>query len=140
MARNKRYYNQKTHTVVVGDRTLQDFAEGDSISWEPLNADKVTVVEGFDGARLSFSSSRAGKITVKLKPTSPDVGWLTAQVRLNSTDNPPVFNVTINTGVKERHSLINAGILKAGGATGGPSMTEREFTFVGEDLMEDESE
>lgn len=144
MSRNTQFYSQATHSVVVAaadgswSRVLKDFAPEDCIGWEP-NAERVAVAEGFDTSRVSFSSGTAGKITVKLKPTSSDVGFLTRIYNLRKTV-PQLVIVTITTGVNEVHRLINAGINKAANTTGAPAMAEREFQFIGEDLTEDESE
>ena len=54
MARNKFYYSQSNHSVVVGNHIVTDFAEGDAISWEDVTPDKVAVMEGLDGARTSL--------------------------------------------------------------------------------------
>ena len=134
--RQRQYYSQTTHSVTVYaadgsySRILQDFAEGDAIAWEPTLADKVAVQDGFDSSKLSIAASRSGKITIKLKPTSPDVGFLTNLSQLNWT-NPQIVNVAITTGVNEVHHLYAAAVNKGGGATGGPTMSEREFHFVG---------
>lgn len=144
MSRNTQFYSQNNHSVVVSaadgswSRVLKDFMEGDCIEWEP-NGDRVTVTEGFDRAAISFSSAKSGQIRAHLKPTSSDVGFLTKVFNLNRTQ-PQLLNVVITTGVNETHKLFNAGVFKGAGNTGGTIMTERLFTFVGEELNEDESE
>lgn len=145
MPRNTQYYSQATHSVSIGavdnswgPFTLQDFAEGDSIEWTPNVADKVAVMDGFDKSGLSVSSSRSGKITIKLKPTSPWVGFLTSAYQKNKTQ-PQIMNVAITTGVNEIHTLTNCGVNKEGGKSGAATMSERGFSFVGTELIEDES-
>jgi hypothetical protein len=145
MARNTQFYSQANHSVVVTaadgswSRVLKDFDGDEAIGWEPNSTDRVSVTEGFDQARISFSSGTAGKMTVKLKPTSSDVGFLTRIYNLR-TSVPQLVNVTITSGVNEIHTLINAGVNKEGSNTGGTTMSSRTFTFIGEQLKEDESE
>lgn len=145
MSRNTQFYSQANHSVLITaasgfgvNRVLKDFASGNCIGFKP-NSDAVAVTEGFDGARISFSTTSAGQIIVKLKPTSSDVGFLTRLYNLRKT-NPVLLNVTITTGVNEIHKLINCGINVAGGDTGDNTMSEREFQFTGEELKMDESE
>ena len=133
--RNIMYYSQATHSVVVGAVPVMDFAEGDAISWEDLNADKVAAMEGLDGARISFSASRAGKITIKLKPTSPTIDYLNYLIAMQQRGLPVLLTITIYTGVLEVVSLINAGVQRGASSTGGPTMVEREYSFVGETIV-----
>lgn len=134
MARNKYYYSQSNHSVVVGSHIVTDFAEGDAISFEDVTPDKVAVMEGLDGARTSFSASRAGKITIKLKPTSPSIDHLNYLIERQINGAPQLQEVSITTGVNEVIKLTNAGIQRGSGSTGGPTMTEREFSFIGEQI------
>lgn len=134
MARNIYYYSQANHSVVVGGRPMLDFAEGDSISWEDLAADKVAATEGLDGARISFSSAKAGKITIKLKPTSPCIEYLNYLIARQQAGFPQLLAVTIMTGVNEVITLINCGVNRGSGSTGGPTMVEREYSFIGETI------
>lgn len=134
MARNVQYYSQANHSVVVGSHLIRDFAEGDAISWEDMTPDKVTVTEGLDGARTSLSASKAGKITIKLKPTSPSIDHLNYLIeqQTSQTGSYTPRTVTITTGVNEVITLLNAGVQRGSSNTGGPQMTEREFSFIGE--------
>ena len=134
MARNIFYYSQANHSVVVGGRPMLDFAEGDSISWEDLAADKVAATEGLDGARISFSSAKAGKITIKLKPTSPCIEYLNYLIARQQAGFPQLLTVAIMTGVNEVITLINCGVNRGSGSTGGPTMVEREYSFIGETI------
>ena len=134
MARNIFYYSQANHSVVVGGRPMLDFAEGDSISWEDLAADKVAATEGLDGARISFSSAKAGKITIKLKPTSPCIEYLNYLIARQQAGSPQLLTVAIMTGVNEVITLINCGVNRGSGSTGGPTMVEREYSFIGETI------
>lgn len=134
MSRNLYYYSQSNHSVVVGSHIVTDFAEGDAISFEDITLDKVAVMEGLDGARTSFSASKAGKITVKLKPTSPSIDYLNYLIERQINGAPRLQEVSITTGVNEVIKLTNAGVQRAAGTTGGPTMTEREFSFVGEQI------
>ena len=143
--RNTTFYSQAKNSVVVSaadgtwSRVIKDYYEGDdAISWEP-NAERVAVTEGLDKSALSLSSGRAGKITIKLKPTSPDCGALTRLYNMRLT-TPQLVNVSIVTGVDEQHSLGNAFVNVSGGSTGGTTMQARDFVFTGEDLRLDESE
>ena len=142
MPRNIQYYSQANHTVQVTNgvwtRTLRDFGPDNAISWEFLNADKVAVTEGLDASRLSFASGTGGQIGVVLKATSNDVGFLTNLLRNQMRGVPELLTVTIWTGVNEVHVLRNAGVKKDGNETGGPTMSDRKFYFVGEELNEDE--
>lgn len=132
MPRNIYFYSQANHSVVVGNTLVRDFAEGDAIAWEDLAADKVAATEGLDGARISFSSARAGKITIKVKPTSPTINYLNYLIDRQQAGIPELLTVSISTGVNEVVTLINCGVNRGGGSTGGPTMVEREYSFVGE--------
>ena len=134
MARNLLYYSQSKHSVVVGNHTVHDYAEGDAISWEDMTPDKVAVTEGLDGARTSFSASKAGKITVKLKPTSPSIDYLNYLIERQVSGTPTLVTVTITTGVNEVVTLINCGVQRGSSASGGPTMSEREYSFIGEEI------
>lgn len=139
MPRNKLYYSQSKHGVAVNGVSLIDFAGDECIAWEYVNPDKVTVTEGFDASRISVGAGSAGKITVKLKPTSPSVGYLNALAKAARTGYPTLVNVAITTGVNEMHALKNAVVASQGGGSGAPQMSERTFVFTGEELSEDES-
>lgn len=147
MSRNTQYYSQTNHQVAVTPKVgggsahiIKDFFSDDSITWEYINSDKVTAIEGLDGTGLSVAACRAARVTVVLKPTSPSVGYLTTLFnKLNGT-NPIPVDVTINTGVKEVHRLSYAFVQPSGtSGTGGPTMTARTFVFVGKELTEDET-
>lgn len=145
MGRNIQYYSQSKNSVVVTpvgggwSRSLKDFFEGDdAIAWEP-NAERITVTEGFDKSAISMSSGSAGKVTVKLKPTSPDVGLLNKLYNLNRT-NPQLLNVSIVTGVEEIVKLNNCAVNVTGTSSGGATMVARTFEFIGEEMNLDESE
>ena len=94
----------------------------------------MTVTEGLDGARISYSASLAGKITIKLKPTSASIDYLNRLIERQTGGSPQMVNVTISTGVQEVVTLINAGVLRGSANTGGPQMAEREYSFVGETI------
>lgn len=135
MARNLLYYSQANHSVTVGNHVIHDYAEGDAISWEDVTPDKVAVMEGLDGARTSFSASKAGKITVKLKPTSPSIDYLNYLIKQQVSGKPSLVSVSITTGVNEVVSLINCGVQRGSSASGGPAMSEREYSFIGEEIQ-----
>lgn len=139
MPRNRLYYSQANHSVTVNGKALQDFAGDECITWEFVNGDKVSVTEGFDGTKLSIGAGSAGRITVKLKPTSPSIGYLTNLAAMARMGNPTLVTVAITTGVNETHHLDNAIVQSQGGGTGGPTMSERTFIFTGETLSEDMS-
>ena len=145
MARNTQLYSQSKNSVVVyseaggWNRTMKDFFEGDDvIAWEP-NAERVAVTEGLDGAALSVSSGRAGKITIKLKPTSPCAGLLNKLANLNSSD-PQLVDVSIVTGVEEVVKLVNCLVHAEGSSSGGATMQASTFVFTGTKLTLDEDE
>lgn len=143
MSRNTQFYSQADHSVIIAaadgsfSHRVQDFADGDCIGWEPLAA-RVGATEGFDATRISFSSATGGRIILRLKPTSPSIGFLTRLFNLNRTQ-PQLINCTIYSGVKEIHSLSRGGVDKARNDTGAAVMAMREFTVTGENLTEDES-
>ena len=145
MARTTTVYSQAIHSVKVAaasgsfSKILRDFAEGDSIAFAPTVTDAVSVTDGFDQSKISVAASRSGKITIKLKPTSPSVGFLT-NLALQNRTAPQIVNVTILTGVNETLQLENAGVNMSGGATGADKMSEREFSFIGTVFTPDISE
>lgn len=136
MPRNTQYYSQAKHSVVVNGRALTDFDGDECITWEYVNADKVSVTEGFDGSKLSIGAGSAGRITVKLKPTSASIDYLNSLAKAARAGNPTLLNVAITTGVNENHSLVNAIVMAQGGGSGGAQMSARTFVFVGETLQE----
>lgn len=138
-------YNQKNNSVVISaidgawSRTIVDYGEGDDvIAWEP-QAERVTVMEGLDRAALSVSSGTAGKVTIKLKPTSPDCGFLNKLYNQNRT-NPQLVNISIVDGVKENIRLNRAVVNIEGSSSGGTTMQIRSFIFIGEEFLVDEDE
>jgi hypothetical protein len=145
MARNTKFYSQAKCSVIVAasdgswSRTLKDFAEGDDcIAWKPTG-EKVTITEGFDQAGISISSGKSGSVTVKLKPTSADVGALTKIYNLHRTA-PQLVTVSIVTGVEENVKLIDAAVdMSDGGGTGGTKMADVSIAFKGKELNMDES-
>lgn len=142
MARNTIYYSQSKNSVVVsgdgGSRTIKDFAEGDSIEWAP-NTGRITLTEGLDKSAISISSAIGGKITVTLKPTSGDAGYLNSLANRNRTQ-PTLLKVTIISGTEEQVVLTNAAVHCDGGTSGGASMSTRKFEFTGTELIHDESQ
>ena len=140
MPRNKLYYSQSKHGVSVNNVALTDFDGDECIAWEYVNPDKVQVTEGFDGSRISVGAGSAGKITVKLKPTSPSVGYLNALAKAARSGHPTLLSVVITTGVNETHALTNAVVVSQGGGSGAPQMSARTFVFTGEELNEDVSQ
>jgi len=143
MPRNTQFYSQRKCSVVINggswSRTLKDFMGEEAIGWAPNSTERVQVHEGFDKSAISISSGRSGKITVLLKPTSPDVGALNKIYHLHRT-NPQLLQVSIVTGVEEIIKLKNAAITVDAGKTGGPAMSGVGFTFIGEEINLDESE
>ena len=143
MSRNTQFYSQKNHSVVItpvsgngGSVTLQDFAPDAPITWGYISNDKISVTEGLDASKISVASTKAGKITVKLKPTSPSIAWLTARCNEYKKGDCPLFNIAILTGVNEHVTLKNAAIQRDGDSdTGGATMTDRSFVFIGEELI-----
>lgn len=133
--RNTFYYSQANHAVTVGNRVIEDFAEGDAISWEDNTPEAVAVTEGLDGARISFGAGRAGKVTIKLKPTSPTINYLNYLISMQKAGIAAMLPVAITSGVNEVVKLINCGVQRGGAATGGTAMSEREFSFIGETLI-----
>lgn len=141
----KQFYSQKKNSVVISavdgswQRTIKDYAEGDDvIAWEP-NADRVSVMEGLDRAALSIGSGTAGKVTIKLKPTSPDCGALNKLYNQHRS-NPQLVNISIVDGVEEVIKLNRAAVNIAGSSSGGTTMQPREFAFLGEEFIADENE
>ena len=145
MGRNTQFYNQANHSVVVAANDgsfsipLKDFAEGDDvISIEPIG-DRVALSQGFDKSVLSFSSTDGGQVMVKLKPTSPDVGFLDQLFNRQRTQ-PTLLNITIASGVDDVVVLREAGIMKESYQIGGPTAQPRGYIFIGAELDYDESQ
>ncbi len=145
MPRNSNYYSQAEHSVVISAldgsfrRVITDFAEGDdAIAAEPLG-DRVALTEGFDKTALSFSAFRGGQVTLKLKPTSPEVGFINNLFNTQSSSPTPV-NITISTGVRDVVTLQNAGVSPESFSTGGPTMQPRGYKFLGAEMKLDENE
>lgn len=145
MARNTQYYSQVKNSVIIAaadqswSRNLKDYFEGDDvIAWEP-NAERVALTEGLDKSGISISSGSGGKVSVKLKPTSADVGALNKIYNLNRSE-PQLLDVSIVTGVEEIVKLNNAAVNAVGSSSGGATMQARTFEFVGGELILDESE
>jgi len=133
--RNVFYYSQANHAVTIGNRVVEDFAEGDSIGWEDITPEAVSVTEGLDGARISFGAGRAGKVTIKLKPTSPTINYLNYLIDAQKSGIAFMLPVAVTSGVNEVVKLINCGVQRGSVATGGTTMSEREFSFIGEALV-----
>jgi len=143
MGRNTQYYSQGKNSVIIvgsgGSRVIKDFAEGESITWEP-SADRISVTEGLDNAAISIASAKSGKMTINLKATSADCGYLNKIVNKNKT-NPQLYKVSIISGTEERITLINAGVhTKSASGSGDVKMSNRSFEFIGTELTFDESE
>ena len=142
MSRNTQYYSQKNHSVILtpangGSIVLSDFSADAPIAWGYVSNEKITVTEGFDAARISVASTKAGKITIKLKPTSPQVGYLIRKCNEYKRGILTLFDVSIRTGVNEEHRLHNAAVQHEDSDTGGTTMSDRTFVFIGEELIED---
>ena len=134
--RNIIYYSQKNNSVSVNGIPMQDFDEGEAITWEYITPEKVSVTEGLDATRMSVASGTGGKVTIKLKPTSPSVTYLLTLYRAQQAGLVVPLVVTIRTGVNDTQTLINAGINCQGGGTGDAKMSGRTFEFVGTALVE----
>lgn len=143
--KNTLFYSQAEHSVVVSasdgsfTRALRDFAEGDDvISVEPIG-DRVALSQGLDKSIVSFSSTDGGQAGIKLKPTSPDIGFLNKL--FNSQKSAPILlDITISTGVRDVVTLKECGIMKEAFTTGGPTAQPRGFMFLGAKLDYDENE
>lgn len=126
------FYNQAEHTVVIDGTALEDFAEGDDvIAFEP-QGDASSATRGLDRNRISFASPRPGLLTVRLKPTSPQLSRLNELVRAQESGQPRLFDVRITTGVGDVLRLTNCAVNESGFQTGGTTMQPREFQFIGE--------
>jgi len=145
MGRNTQLYSQAKCSVIVAaadgsfQRVVTDFAgDNDAISFEP-NEGRIKVQEGLDRSRLSVSAGTAGKVTLKLKPTSPECGLFNRLYKLHRS-NPILLNISIYSGVEEVVKLQNCLGDLATASTGGAEMQTQSFTFIGEDFSPDESE
>lgn len=129
MARSK-YYSQASNSVIVDGFAIEDFFEGDdAIAWEP-EGDSITATRGLDKNALSFGSPRPGRLTIKLKPTSPSIPRLVEFVRAQENGNPRLVGAQVTTGVQDIIDMEDCGVLDNGFTSGGPTMQAREFVIV----------
>jgi len=143
--KNTEFYSQAEHSVVVSaadgsfTRALRDFAEGDDAIAVEAIGDRVALSQGLDKSVVSFSSTDGGQITIKLKPTSPDIGFLNKLFNAQKS-TPVLLDITVSTGVRDVVTLKGAGIQKDGWSSGGPTAQPRGFVFIGGRIDFDENE
>lgn len=143
--KNTQFYNQAEHSVVVSasdgsfSRPLRDFAEGDDAIGIEAIGDRVALSQGLDKSIISFSSTDGGQSTIKLKPTSPDIGFLNKLFN-SQLKFPQLLDITISTGVRDVVVLKECGINKEAWNSGGPTAQARGFVFIGAKLKYDENE
>lgn len=143
--KNTQFYSQAEHSVVIAasdgsfTRSLRDFAEGDDVIGIEPTGDRVALSQGLDKSIVSFSSTDGGQVSIKLKPTSPDIGFLNKLFN-NQRRSPILLDITISTGVRDVVTLKECGIMKDAFTTGGPTAQPRGFTFIGAKLDYDEDE
>lgn len=137
MARNN-IYLQNIHTLVVDGFPITDFDEGDWIEWESMG-NEGSITEGGDGPAMNISTEQGGRVTIKLKPTSPALGVM-YELREAQRTNPRFITIVLLTGVQEVISASGCSFGKLAARTsGGPKMTPATFNFAALKIKHDTS-
>lgn len=124
------FYDRNLHGVTVDGVRIEDFAEGDDvIAWAP-EGNLVQATQGMDSNALAFSSPRTGKLTLKLKATSPSIALLQELADLATYGQARLFDCTITTGVNDFLYLFGCGMEDQEFQTGGESMPTRSYVIV----------
>lgn len=140
MSRNIDFYSQAACTITVDGRPLTDLMDGDdaiAVEWE---GDRATLTQGMDSTGLSIASITGGYITVKLKPTSPEAGWLNRMFE-NQKTTPRVVDIVMSSGTREILTAEKCAIAsKETYNFGGPTMQGRGYRFACTNIIDDVTE
>lgn len=104
--------------VVIGERLIEGFAEGDSIRIIP-NAEGSAVSAGLDGAVTLFTNNWTGTIELDLKPTSPSLDWIYRVWKDQKSGNARLLNGAITTDANEPWGFSGVSLLSVGQANSG---------------------
>lgn len=130
MAQPLRTYSPDKVSVVVGDRPITGFAEGDAISAVRDN-DTFTDVSGMSGeVARTKSNDKRGTITLTLLQSSPDNEYLSNLAAADEETGTGVFNILIrDQDGTSLHEAETAWINKPADASYGKEQTDREWTI-----------
>lgn len=124
-----RVYNQKNTTLTIDGITIQDFAEGTSITLT-LDGGEVQKTQGTDGAGINIATNQGGTIKFTLRETSRSISFLVA-LRLMQERGGDGCTVIVRTGGDAVYSMTNGYISRAGElATGDKTQGTMEFTIT----------
>lgn len=135
MSQPLRTYSPDLVSVIIGERPITGFADGESITAE-RNNDAFTRVIGMtgEGARVR-SNDRSGKITLKLMQTSPDNEYLSTLFNEDEATAARVFNVMIrDQNGTSLHEAQTAWIVKPANASFGKELADREWMIECDNL------
>lgn len=125
-----RTYSPDQISVVIGDRPITGFAEGETINVERLN-DTFTDVSGMSGeVARTRSNDKRGEVTLTLMQTSPDNEYLSGLAAEDEATGTSTFNILIrDQGGESLHEAESAWILKPATAAYGKEQTDREWVI-----------
>lgn len=125
-----RTYSPDQISVIIGDRPLTGFMDGDSITVARLE-DSFTEVSGLKGevARAKSSDKRTD-ITLTLMQTSPDNDYLSGILQEDEISGRATFNIMIrDQNGTSLHEAEKAWIVKAPDTSYAKELTGREWTL-----------
>lgn len=130
MATPLRTYSPDKVSVVVGDRPITGFSEGESISVERDN-DTFSDVSGMTGeVARTKSNDKRGTVTLTLMQTSPDNEYLSGLAAEDEATGTKTFNILVrDQDGQSLHEAETAWIVKPATATYGKEQTDREWTI-----------
>lgn len=131
---NQGIYDPKDVNLVIQSRTLAGFGEDEMVRTERLDDNEATIKVGAKGDyTFQINQNKAGMIIVTLNQNSPDHIFLQSL-----KESRAIFSVVVTSkhNFKELASLTQAMVAIAPRKTYGKEVSEREWQFVGGELIE----
>lgn len=135
MEKPLRTYSPDLISVIIDNRPITGFADGEGIKVE-RNNDSFTRVIGMtgEGARVR-SNDKSGKITLRLMQTSPDNEYLSNLAAEDELTAARAFNLLIrDQNGNSLHEAQTAWIVKPADAAYGKDLTDREWMIETDNL------
>lgn len=116
-------------TATYNGHVLSRYADGDSISVEPVGGE-VELTEGTDGSSVNIATDQGIRIRIRLRETSPDHEMLYQQ-HLSQQHGGPGAELVLYTGTGRTLTASDCFVSLPGSlSTGGKMMGSHEYTFV----------
>ena len=122
-------YNQKNTTLTIDGTTIQDFAEGTSITFT-LDGGEVQKTQGTDGAGINIATDQGATLAFTLRETSRSINFVQSLITRQRLGGEGV-TVVLRTGADILFSMTEAFIGNPGElATGDKTQGTLQYTII----------